>query len=112
VGDKQWEAERKARTRRLIELGGLVEMAGLLEAVAHDRAALLGALLALTQRIGSTQSAVLDNWRRFGKMRLDEARLARAAPRATSQLESATESPDVLSAGQGNAAPPVFGAPM
>lgn len=37
------EAERKARTRKLIELGGLVEIAGLTE---MDRGTLLGLMLA------------------------------------------------------------------
>ncbi len=39
--------QRRERTRQLIELGGLVQKAGLVELLQDDRAALYGALLQL-----------------------------------------------------------------
>jgi hypothetical protein len=47
------QADRRARTRRLIELGGLVQKAGLPEALADDRVALYGGLLFLIQMLRS-----------------------------------------------------------
>ena len=42
---RDWVAERRARTRHLIELGGLVVVARLADRLEDDRAALLGAFL-------------------------------------------------------------------
>src|SRR6516162_5607068 len=42
---RDWAQERRARTRHLIELGGLVQKAGLVELADDDRATLLGAFL-------------------------------------------------------------------
>lgn len=42
---REWVQDRRARTRQLIELGGLVQKAGLVELVDDDRATLLGAFL-------------------------------------------------------------------
>ena len=42
---RDWRAERRSRTRHLIELGGLVQKAGLVELTEDDRATMLGALL-------------------------------------------------------------------
>jgi hypothetical protein len=48
---RDWAAARRARTRQLIELGGLVHKAGLVELIKDDRATLLGALLELAGRL-------------------------------------------------------------
>ena len=45
--NRTWAIERRARTRQLIELGGLVQKAGLVDLTDDDRAALLGAFLEL-----------------------------------------------------------------
>ena len=44
-------AERRARTRHLIELGGLVVKSGLVDLAADDRATLLGLLLRDAERL-------------------------------------------------------------
>jgi hypothetical protein len=60
--------ERRERTRRLIELGGLVQKAGLLDLLDDDRSALFGALLALADQAGGERRAdVVDLWRRRGR---------------------------------------------
>jgi Conjugal transfer protein TraD len=43
--------ERRARTRHLIELGGLVAKAGLVELTGDDRAKILGGLLGLADQL-------------------------------------------------------------
>jgi hypothetical protein len=48
---RDWAAARRERTRQLIELGGLVHKAGLVELVDDDRATLLGALLELAGQL-------------------------------------------------------------
>ena len=48
---RDWAQERRARTRQLIELGGLVQKAGLVELLDDDRATLLGALLEVAARL-------------------------------------------------------------
>ena len=54
-------AERRVRTRRLIEAGGLVDKAGLLEL---DSKALYGALLSL--REGAADKEEVSRWSAFG----------------------------------------------
>ena len=48
---RDWVQERRARTRQLIELGGLVQKAGLVELLHDDRAALLGAMMELADQL-------------------------------------------------------------
>ena len=71
--------QRRERTRQLIELGGLVQKAGLVQLVEDDRAALYGGLLALADRLGGPEGAELrEVWRRRGK-RAFEAQAAGSA---------------------------------
>ena len=42
---REWQVKRRERTRQLIELGGLVVKAGLVELADDDRATLYGAFL-------------------------------------------------------------------
>ncbi len=48
---RDWRQQRRTRTRHLIELGGLVQKAGLVELLDDDRATLLGALLEVADRL-------------------------------------------------------------
>tara|TARA_R110000782_G_scaffold19165_4_gene52411 strand:+ start:294 stop:509 length:216 start_codon:yes stop_codon:yes gene_type:complete len=60
--------KRRERTRRLIELGGLVVKTGLDVLVDDDRAAIYGALLGLVQQVDEEQrDEVVALWRRKGK---------------------------------------------
>jgi len=60
--------KRRERTRRLIELGGLIVKARLDAIVEDDRAAIYGALLGLVQQAGGEQrDEVIALWRRKGK---------------------------------------------
>ena len=60
--------KRRERTRRLIELGGLIVKARLDVFVEDDRAAIYGALLGLVQQAeGERREEVIALWRRKGK---------------------------------------------
>jgi len=72
---------RRARTRHLIELGGLVAKAGLVDLADDDRAMLYGAFLDLAQRLrdaeGEAQKLI---WKRRGARAFaDEVEQAKAA---------------------------------
>ena len=53
---RTWQVERRKRTRHLIELGGLVVKAGIIEPTGDDRAIILGALLWMAEKLRSDQS--------------------------------------------------------
>ena len=53
---RNWQIERRKRTRHLIELGGLVVKAGLVNLTGDDRATILGALLWMADKLQSDQS--------------------------------------------------------
>lgn len=60
--------KRRERTRHLIELGGLVVKAGLVELTDDDRATLYGAFLATAVVLRSEQrEEALGAWHRRGK---------------------------------------------
>ncbi|WP_019831085.1 conjugal transfer protein TraD [Sphingomonas sp. PR090111-T3T-6A] len=60
--------KRRERTRQLIELGGLVAKAGLVELVGDDRTVLFGAMLNVAAKLqGEERERALMLWRRRGK---------------------------------------------
>src|SRR5579872_2291682 len=64
---REWVVKRRERTRHLIELGGLVVKAGLVELTGDDRAAIYGALLAAADRLRDQErEQTLVLWRRRG----------------------------------------------
>lgn len=74
---RDWAKARRERTRHLIELGGLVHKAGLIELVDDDRATLFGALLELADRLRENERPdtshvdLLTQWRRRGLCAFD-----------------------------------------
>lgn len=66
------EAERKARTRRLIEAGGLIDKADLL---GLDSAVLYGALLQIAGEAGNAER--VEGWRKVGGKAFDREAKAR-----------------------------------
>ena len=59
---------RRERTRQLIELGGLVAKAGLVDLTGDDRAVIYGALLGVADMLREPNGAeVLQLWRRRGR---------------------------------------------
>ena len=65
---RAWQVKRRERTRQLIELGGLVAKAGLIELADDDRAVILGLLVEAAARLRSEQrEQAITLWRRRGK---------------------------------------------
>jgi len=52
---RDWQAERRKRTRLLIELGGLVVKSGVVDLTGDDRATIYGALLWMADKLQSDQ---------------------------------------------------------
>jgi hypothetical protein len=52
---RAWQIERRNRTRHLIELGGLVVKARVVDLTGDDRATILGALLWMADKLQSDQ---------------------------------------------------------
>jgi hypothetical protein len=52
---RTWQVERRKRTRHLIELGGLVVKAGIVDLTSDDRAVIFGALLWMADKLKSDQ---------------------------------------------------------
>lgn len=65
---REWVVKRRERTKQLIELGGLVVKAGLVDLTDDDRAALYGAFLAVADKLrGEDRDYALARWQRKGK---------------------------------------------
>ncbi len=70
---RDWAVKRRERTRHLIELGGLVVKAGLVDLVDDDRATLYGALLTIAERLRSKErDTALALWRRKGRRAFEQ----------------------------------------
>jgi hypothetical protein len=52
---RTWQVERRKRTRHLIELGGLVMKAGVVDLTGDDRTIIYGALLWMADKLRSGQ---------------------------------------------------------
>lgn len=65
---REWVVKRRERTRQLIELGGLVVKAGLVDLTDDDRATLYGAFLTVADKLrGEERTNALALWQRKGK---------------------------------------------
>ena len=95
---RDWAKARRERTRHLIELGGLVQKAGLVELLRDDRATLLGAFLHLADQLHGAEDAgddphhLMTRWRRRG-LRAFEADRAGAAGQERSPEPPGTSAP-------------------
>lgn len=70
---RDWQVKRRERTKQLIELGGLVHKAGLIELTDDDRQVLLGAFLAIAAKLqGEERDQALTLWRRRGKRAFEQ----------------------------------------
>jgi hypothetical protein len=65
---REWVVKRRERTRHLIELGGLVVKAGLVDLTDDDRATIFGAFLIAADKLrGEDRDRTLALWKRKGK---------------------------------------------
>lgn len=70
---RAWAVKRRERTRQLIELGGLIAKAGLIELTDDDRAVIFGLLVAGAATLRSEQREdMLVLWRRRGKRAFED----------------------------------------
>jgi hypothetical protein len=77
---------RRARTRRLIELGGLVKKSGLADQLANDRTAIMGALLTGARLLNNANeyfppTEVIARWREAGRAALSPPHQPNMEPR-------------------------------
>jgi len=67
--------KRRERTRQLIELGGLVAKANLVELTGDDRAVIFGVLVEAAATLkGEQRDQALVLWRRRGKRAFEDVR--------------------------------------
>jgi Conjugal transfer protein TraD len=84
---RTWQVERRKRTRHLIELGGLVVKAGIVDLTSDDRTVIFGALLWMADKLQSDErEKALALWAAKGK-------LAFEAERASTNLTAAQDQP-------------------
>nr|WP_211184956.1 conjugal transfer protein TraD [Novosphingobium sp. SG919] len=71
---RAWQVKRRERTRQLIELGGLVAKAGLVELTDDDRAVILGLLVEAAAKLRTDDTGnQLTLWRRRGQRAFADA---------------------------------------
>lgn len=79
---RDWQIQRRERTRRLIELGGLVVKAGLVHLTDDNRATIYGAFLAVADGLRSEEGDnALALWQRKGKRAFEAEQEAREKSR-------------------------------
>ena len=70
---RNWQVERRKRTRHLIELGGLVVKAGIADLTGDDRATIYGALLWMAGKLRSERGEhARALWTAKGKQAFDD----------------------------------------
>lgn len=83
TGTREWQVKRRERTRQLIELGGLVAKAGLVEQSNDDLAMLYGAFLWMADKLRSDEGAhAAALWKRRGTRAFDAEALVDSDPSA------------------------------
>jgi hypothetical protein len=70
---REWVVKRRERTRQLIELGGLVAKAGLVELTDDDRAVLFGVMIDAAATLkGEQRNQAVTLWRRRGRRAFEQ----------------------------------------
>ena len=74
---RTWQIERRKRTRHLIELGGLVVKAGVVDLTNDDRAMIYGAMIWIAEKLKSEDGEhARYTWTKLGKMGFEMERPA------------------------------------
>lgn len=69
---RSWQVERRKRARHLIELGGLVVKAGIVDLTNDDRTVILGALVWIASKLQREDGELArDAWATLGRMAFD-----------------------------------------
>ena len=86
---RTWQVERRKRTRHLIELGGLVVKAGIVELTGDDRAMIYGALLWMADKLQNEDGEhARALWAAKGKQAFEEERKDRKEETRTASEEA------------------------
>ena len=87
---RAWQVERRKRTRHLIELGGLVIKAGIVDLTGDNRAMIYGALLWMADKLQSEGGEhARDVWTRLGKMAFTADKFPDACNKPKTQRDQA-----------------------
>ena len=87
---RTWQVERRRRTRHLIELGGLVVKAGIVDLTGDDRATILGALIWMADKLRSDErDKAIALWAEKGKSAFEAEHSAGAHNKPQPQLDGA-----------------------
>ena len=84
------QVERRRRTRHLIELGGLVVKAGIVDLTSDDRAMIYGAMIWMAKKLNSEDGErARGTWTKLGKMAFEMERPANPNDRVQPQPDRA-----------------------
>lgn len=87
---RTWQVERRKRTRHLIELGGLVIKAGIVDLTGDDRAMIYGAMLWMADKLNSDDAErARELWTGKGKEAFETERPTGANDRIQPQQDRA-----------------------
>lgn len=82
-----WQVERRRRTRHLIELGGLVVKAGIVDLTGDNRATILGALIWMVEKLRSEQGEhAWQLWAEKGEQAFATERKEQKTPTGVQEL--------------------------
>jgi hypothetical protein len=92
---RAWQVKRRERTRQLIELGGLIAKAGLVELTDDDRAVILGLLVEAAAKLRTDETGNHSLWRRRGQRAFadTETKTEQPATRVPPSIASALPAP-------------------
>ncbi|TXL70934.1 conjugal transfer protein TraD [Vineibacter terrae] len=72
---RSWQVERRNRTRHLIELGGLVVKAGVVDLTGDDRTMMYGAMIWIAEKLKSEgREHARDVWTKLGQIAFEADR--------------------------------------
>ena len=87
---RTWQVERRKRTRHLIELGGLVVKAGIVDLTGDDRAMIYGAMIWMAEKLNSEDGErARELWAEKGKEAFEAERMADTDSRPQVQQDRA-----------------------
>ena len=87
---RTWQVERRKRTRHLIELGGLVVKAGIVDLTGDDRAMIYGAMIWVAEKLKSEDDErARELWTGTGKEAFETERPAGVHDRTQPQQDGA-----------------------
>jgi len=86
---RTWQVERRRRTRHLIELGGLVTKAGIVDLTGDDRVTIYGALIWMVNKLQSEDGEhARALWAAKGKQAFEDERKERKEETRTASEEA------------------------